>query len=304
MKLSIVLPAFNEEANIAYITSELIKTLSESADSLEILFVDDGSKDNTWKEIQEQNKKNKNVRGLRVSRNFGHQIAVLAGLKESTGDFVAIMDSDGQHPPATVIRMLEEQKKGFDIVNTIQKSNADAAFFKKISSKLYAKLLNYLSDVDIKFEHSDFRLMSRRSVDAYLELNEQNRFSRGLMSWIGFPQTSIEYEAVERFAGVTKWSPRKLLKLGIDGITSFSSKPLRLSFTVGVIAIVIGILYSIYAVVVYFTGNTIPGWPSLLITILLLGGFQLFTLGIVGEYISRIFNETKRRPHFFIQDKC
>lgn len=303
-KISIILPALNEEKNINFIYEKLKEDLTDIWENVEIIFVDDGSSDNTFAEVKRLNNKDKRVRGLQFSRNFGIQSALIAGLKEADGELMVSMDSDGQHPPKLIHEMIEEYRKGFDIVNTVRLTTKDAGWFKKKSSQWFNRLINSISDVKIRFEYSDFRLMNRASVDAFLQLQEQNRFSRGLISWIGFRQSSVSYVAEERHTGETKWTLAKLIRYGTDGITSFSSKPLRISIIIGVAAIVFGIFYSIYAVIVYFIGHTIPGWPSMMITILFLGGFQLLTLGIIGEYIARIFNETKKRPHYFIQEKC
>ncbi len=304
MFISIVLPAFNEEDNIDYIYNEIIKALPGYKDSLEIIFIDDGSRDATFDKIRQLSGSDKRVKGARLSRNFGAQAAMMAGLAEAKGDVVVIMDADGQHPPAVIHDMIREYDKGFDIVNTRRESNMDAGWFKRVTSRIFARIINYLSDIDMEFEYSDFRLMNRKAVDAFLQIDEQNRFMRGLVSWMGFRQSAVSYVASERNAGSTKWTVRALFRLGINGITSFSSKPLRLAVHLGLLALFFGIVYSIYAVVVFFTGRTIPGWPSLLISILFLGGFQLLTLGIIGEYIARIFHESKRRPHYFVQDRC
>ncbi len=304
MKISIVLPAFNEEENIDFIYGEIKRALADYVGSLEILFVDDGSHDKTFSLIRKLSDEDPHVKGVRLSRNFGAQAAMMAGLAESTGDIMIIMDADGQHPPAVIHEMIREYEKGFDIVNTKRESTSGAGWFKKLTSTLFIKTINYLSDLEIGFEYSDFRLMNRQSVEAFLQISEQNRFMRGLVSWIGFRQSFIPYTAPDRYAGSTKWTLRALARLGINGITSFSSKPLRLAIHIGLLALLLGFLYTIYAVVVFITGRTIPGWPSLLITILFLGGFQLLTLGIIGEYIARIFHESKRRPHYFIQERC
>lgn len=303
-EITLILPAFNEEGNIDYIYSRIVRELTSIQDKLEILFVDDGSRDKTFELIKKLSSKDPRVRGICFSRNFGVQSALLAGYKQSRGRYVITMDADGQHPPELVLTMIKESEKGFDIVNTIRESTADAGWFKRKTSKWFNQVIRKLSDVDVNFEYSDFRLLSRPAVDAFLSMDEQNRFTRGMISWIGFRQTSVTYRASERHDGETKWTLTKLVRLATDGITSFSSKPLRISFIIGLIAIIFGVLYSIYAVIVFFTGNTIPGWPSLMITILFLGGFQLLSLGIIGEYIARIFNESKKRPHYFIQEQC
>ncbi len=304
MKISIVLPAFNEEGNIVQIYKSLHEVLEEYRDNLEIIFVDDGSFDGTFGEVKKLSEQDQMVRGVRFSRNFGQQSALLAGLNEAKGDIMIMMDADGQHPPEVIPQLIEEYRKGYDIVNTRRKSTADSDWFKRFSSRNFYRMLNLLSDVRIEPNSSDFRLMSRKAVEAFLHIDEQNRFTRGLVSWIGFSQSVISYEAPERFSGKSKYTLRKMVRFGVDGITSFSSKPLRISFIMGMIAIIFALVYGIYAIVMFYAGRTLPGWTSLMITILLLGGFQLLSIGIIGEYLGRIFHETKRRPHYFIQDRC
>ncbi len=304
MTLSIILPAFNEKANISRIYEMLVADLAVAGLELEIIFVDDGSSDGTFAQVRSIASGDARVKGISLSRNFGQQSALLAGLAEASGDVTITMDADGQHPPSVIPRLLEEYRKGFDIVNTRRMQTADSGWFKKFSSKYFYRIMNALSDVKIEPDSSDFRLMSRKAVDAFLEIDEQDRFTRGLISWIGFAQSVISFEAPERMSGQTKYTFRKMVRFGIDGITSFSSKPLRISFIIGMCALVFALVYAIYAIVVYFAGQTLPGWTSLMITILLLGGFQLVSIGIIGEYLGRIFHESKKRPHYFIRDKC
>ncbi|HYW95398.1 MAG TPA: glycosyltransferase family 2 protein, partial [Bacteroidales bacterium] len=255
MFISIVLPAFNEEENIEYIYNEIIRVLPGYENFLEIIFIDDGSRDATFDKIRQLSGSDERVRGVRLSRNFGAQAAMMAGLAEAKGDVVVIMDADGQHPPSVIHDMISEYEKGFDIVNTRRESNMDAGWFKQFTLRLFARIINYLSDVDMDFEYSDFRLMDRKAVDAFLQIDEQNRFMRGLVSWMGYRQSSVSYVAAERNAGSTKWTLRALFRLGINGITSFSSKPLRLAVHLGLLALLFGIVYSIYTVVVFFTGR-------------------------------------------------
>lgn len=304
MKLSIVLPAYNEQDNIEFIYTDITSHLAEYKEDLELIFIDDGSKDNTFAKIRELHEKDPRVKGYSFSRNFGHQTALLAGLTFASGELVVTMDCDGQHPAEVISQLTEESLKGYDIVNTKRLSTEDAGWFKRRTSSLFYRILNFLSTVEIESNSSDFRLMNKKATDAFLQLEEQSRFTRGLISWIGFRQSIVSYHAPERFSGESKYTLRKMVKFGIDGITSFSSKPLRLSFYLGMIVLLFGIIYSIFALVMYFNGKTNPGWTSLLISILFLGGVQLLTLGIFGEYLARIFNESKRRPQFFIQDKC
>lgn len=304
IQVSIVLPAFNEADNIEFIYSELIEKLGGYENELEIIFVDDGSKDGTFQKIKALNKKDKRVKGICFSRNFGHQSALLAGLSEAGGEYIITLDCDGQHPADIIPLMMAEADKGFDIVNTRRLSTADAGWFKNKTSSLFYRMINSLSNVEIQANSSDFRLMNKKARDAFLQLDEQARFTRGLVSWIGFRQSIISYNAPERFSGKSKYTLKKMLRFGMDGITAFSSKPLRVSFLFGLIVFIFGIIYSLYAVIMYIIGRTNPGWTSLLIIILLVGGVQLLTMGIMGEYIARIFNESKKRPHYFIQEKC
>lgn len=300
--ISIVVPGYNEETNIRALYKELIPILQPLGIAFEIFFVDDGSRDHTFEVIKSIASEDKRVKGLSLSRNFGHQVALTAGLQYVKGDVVIMMDADLQHPPAVIPSLIEEYQKGFDIVNTRRIDSKDVGLMKKTTSKGFYKLINVMSDVYIEPSSSDFRLMSRRAVDAFLQFEEKSRFTRGLVSWMGFRQTIIEYNAIERFSGKSKYTFRKMFRFAMDGITSFSSKPLRISFYSGLIVFFIGMIYAIYAVVEYFCGKTTQGWASMLITILMLGGFQLLSIGIVGEYIARIFNESKARPLYFIKD--
>lgn len=301
--ISIVIPAFNEEQNIIALYNELISVLQKISFRYEIIFVDDGSRDNTFNEIKKIAEKDKCVSGISLSRNFGHQVAIMAGLQQAKGDLVIMMDADLQHPPDAIPLMIEEQEKGFDIVNTKRIDAKGTALTKKTTSKLFYNLLNKLSDVRIEPAAADFRLMTRKAVDAFLRLEERDRFTRGLISWMGFKQTVIEYQASARFAGKSKYTVKKMFRFGMDGITSFSSKPLRVSFYIGFIVFLIGLAYSVYAIIEYILNKTVPGWTSMLVSVLIIGGIQLLSIGIVGEYIARIFNEAKRRPLYFVKDR-
>jgi len=212
------------------------------------------------------------------------------------------MDGDLQHPPAIIPELLKKQSEGFDIVNTRRIDNADIGFIKKTTSKTFYKFVNYMADIHIEPASADFRLMTRKAVDAFIEIPERDRFTRGLISWMGFNQTIIDYQAAKRFAGKSKYTFRKMLHFASDGITSFSSKPLRFSFYFGLLTFFLGLLYSVYSIFNHFSGNTVSGWTSLMVTVLIIGGIQLLSIGIIGEYIARIFNESKSRPLYFIKD--
>ncbi len=298
--LSIVIPAFNEARNIGHLHGEIAGVLSPAQTDYEIIFVDDGSSDHTFDEISRLAESDQRVSGLQLSRNFGHQVAILAGLNEARGDRILMMDADGQHPPAMILPMMAKMDEGYAIVNTVREETRDAGFFKKRSSRMFYRIFNALSDVRIENDSSDFRLMTREALDAFLSIDEQNRFTRGLVSWMGFKQASLPYVAPARHSGRSKYSPRRMFGLAFDGLTAFSSKPLRLSTYLGLVVLMLGIAYAIYAVVIHLTGHSNPGWTSLLISILVLGGTQLLILGIIGEYLARIFKESKKRPHYFI----
>lgn len=301
-QISVVVPGYNEETNIRALYNELLPVLYNIGYAYEIIFIDDGSRDNTFDEIRALALQDKYVKGISLSRNFGHQVAIMAGLQQSKGDVVIMMDADLQHPPAVIPLLIEQFNKGIDIVNTRRKDSKDVGLAKKATSKGFYKFINAMSDVYIEPSSSDFRLMSRKAVEAFLQFEEKSRFTRGLISWMGFKQTIVEYNAIERFSGKSKYTFRKMFRFAMDGITSFSSKPLRISFYSGLIVFFVGIIYAIYAVIEYFRGETTQGWASMLITILMLGGIQLVSIGVVGEYIARIFNEAKSRPLYFIKD--
>ena len=301
--LSIVIPVYNEEKNLALLYQALIKVLSKLDYQYEILFVDDGSMDKSCTIIRSLHKRDSFVKGLSLSKNFGHQIALLAGLQHAKGEIVITMDGDLQHPPEIIPLLVEKYHQGYDIVNTRRTDPKEIGTFKKWSSKLYYQMINYLSDVKIEPAAADFRLMSRKAVDAYLQFPERDRFTRGLVSWMGFQQTIIDYQAEIRRFGQSKFTLRKMIRFGLNGITSFSSKPLRISFYLGLFLSLVSLLYGIYAIFRFITGETIPGWTSLLLTVLIIGGAILINLGIIGEYIARIFNEVKARPLYFLKEE-
>jgi dolichol-phosphate mannosyltransferase len=298
--ISIVLPAYEEEQDIQPLYRDIIAQL-EGNSTFEIIFVDDGSRDRTYERIEELARSDARVKGIRLSRNFGHQTALLAGLNEAAGEEVIMMDADGQHPPAMIPRLIEKMGEGYDVVNTTRTDARGTGMLKRISSRWFYRVFNALSDTRIEPASADFRIMNRRALDAFLTIEEHDRFTRGLVSWMGFRQTHLPYQAEKRLRGRSKYSLRRMRLFAFDGVTSFSSKPLRISMILGLLTILGGFAYMIYAVVMYLQGHTNPGWTSLLITILLIGGIQLFSIGILGEYLGRIFHESKRRPHYFIE---
>ena len=300
--LSIVIPCFNESGNLNALMARLTAVLTNELADYEIIFVDDGSIDKTFELVTDIHNTNSRVRGLSLSRNFGHQIALAAGLHHSRGKVVITMDGDLQHPPEIIPELVSLYHKGNDIVNTLRMDTEGVGGMKKSTSKLFYKILNRLSEVHIDPGAADFRLMSRKAVDAYAQFDEKDRFNRGLVGWMGFSQAVVKYKAESRYAGKTKYTLKRMIHFALDGVTSFSSKPLRIAAYSGVFVSLVGLLYALYALIRHFRGDTIQGWTSLLITVLVLGGVQLISLGIIGEYIARIFNESKSRPLYFIKN--
>jgi glycosyltransferase involved in cell wall biosynthesis len=300
-QISIVVPLLNEEGNISVLYESLVNVLTTITTDFEIIFVDDGSKDSSFEKITSISNSDNRVLGISLSRNFGHQIAITAGLEHSCGEVVITMDADMQHPPELIPSLVEKYKEGFDIVNTIREESEDAGVFKKVTSKWFYSIINKLADIRIEPASADFRLMNRKTVEAFLQIKEKNRFTRGLISWMGFNQAHITYKASTRFSGKTKYSITKMFGFAADGITSFSAKPLRISFYTGLIVSFIGLLYAVYAIVEYFNNKTIPGWTSILVSILIIGGIQLISIGIIGEYLARVFNEAKNRPLYLVK---
>lgn len=301
--LSIVLPAYSEADNVKPLSERIIDTVKQLGIDFEIIFVDDGSRDGTFLQVKELSEKDPHIRGIKLSRNFGHQVALYAGLIEAKGERIIMMDADGQHPPELISELIDKLGEGYDVVNTIRKESKNTGFFKRGSSKLFYRIFNLLSDIRIEPAAADFRIMNRKALDAFLSLGEHNRFTRGLVTWMGFNQTSIPYIAPERFSGKSKYTFRKMRRFAFDGLTSFSTRPLRISTLLGFLILIFGIAYAIYAIIMFIIGHTNPGWTSLLITILIMGGVQLFSIGIIGEYIARIYYESKGRPHFFIESR-
>jgi dolichol-phosphate mannosyltransferase len=302
--VSIVIPAFNEANNIPELYSEIMQILSTLNVTWEIIFVDDGSTDKTWNQILSLRGKDSTVKGLRLSRNFGHQYALFAGLSHAIGDAVISMDADLQHPPRMISNLISEWKKGNKIVNTIRVDSEDFSFFKKVTSRIYYKLFAFFSGVKIEYGMADFRLIDRQVVDRIIDFQEEGLFLRGLVQWIGYPNSVIKYQCSNRYSGTSKYSIKKMVAFALDGISSFSIIPLRVGIFIGMITSGIafgGVLYALYGF--FFDDRTVPGWASGISIISFLFGISFILLGIIGEYIGRILIEVKRRPRFLISDQ-
>ena len=305
-KISIVIPMYNEHeiANMCYKRiNEVIKQLNNY--EYEIIFINDGSKDNTQLILEEIAKEDKNVKILSFSRNFGHQAAVTAGIKYVTGDAIVIMDADLQDPPELIPDMLKLWEDGNEVIYGKRKARKGESLFKLMTAKMFYNTLNALSDVDIPKDTGDFRLVDRKVVDTINNLPEHNKFLRGLFSWVGYKQYAYEYERQERKAGKTKYPLKKMLKLASDGIISFSTKPLKLVGALGMISIVISIIILIYALVSFacHSPNLSAGWTSIMVAITFFAGIQLMSIWIIAEYVGRIYDECKQRPQYIVDKK-
>ena len=301
--ISVVIPAYNESGNIKVIAQKVSEQVGEN-DSYEIVFVDDGSSDSTLDEIKEAAENDSSVKYISFSRNFGHQRALKAGLDHASGDCVISMDADMQHPPELITELINKWREGYDVVFTIRKDIDDTGFFKKTTSRFFYKFINSISDVDIPLGAADFRLMDKKVVEEFRNFRENSLFIRGLVSWLGFKQTGIEYTPKNRHSGSTKYTLGKMISFAIHGITSFSVIPLRISIVFGFFISFCSFLYTAYALFTKFYVKTvIPGWTSILISVLFLGGIQLIFLGVIGEYLGKMFIEAKNRPNYVIKDK-
>ncbi len=301
-KISIVIPCYNEEGNVRKIYEAVIEQLSSY--DFQLLFVDDCSKDNTLSIMKELNKTDNRVDYISFSRNFGQISGLRAGLEHANGDCVISLDADMQHPPELIPQMIKKWEEGYDIVSTLRKDVENVGFFKKLTSSLFYKIFNKLSDIQIKPGAADFRLLDRKIVEILIrDFNEYHYYLKGLVNWIGFNHTEIEYEVGERFSGETKYSVTKLVNLAIDGITSFSIKPLKLAILLGFSLSAFSAIYAIYAIyMALFTDETVRGWTSVLVSILFIGGVNMILLGIIGEYLGKLYIQSKNRPIFLIKE--
>ena len=299
-ELSVVIPAFNEEENVATMHERLVAALGEVVDGLEILYVDDGSADSTWERVLTLAAQDPRVRGLRFARNFGHQAALTAGVDAARGTAVVIIDGDLQDPPEVIPEMVARWREGFEVVYGQREEREGETWFKLLTAKAFYRILRGITHVEIPVDTGDFRLMGPRAVEAFRALPERNRFIRGLVSWIGFPQAAVRYKRQARRVGETKFPVRKMLRFALDGITSFSFFPLRLATWTGFAVSLFAFLYIAVVLVLKAVGVSWLGYTSLMASILFLGGVQLLMIGIMGEYLARIFDEVKRRPLYLV----
>jgi glycosyltransferase involved in cell wall biosynthesis len=302
--ISIIVPCYNEENNITEISQRIRDQMEQLDVDYELIFVDDGSIDNTAEIIKSLYIEEKRIKLISFSRNFGHQAAIIAGLNYCSGDCLIMMDADLQHPPELITKMIQKWKSGYDIVNTLREDSKNLSFFKRHTSKGYYKLINIISKTKIEAGSADFRLIDRKVIDSFNEIGEYSLFIRGMINWVGFSSTSIRYKPNERFSGKSKYSLKKMVSFALDGITSFSSAPLQISMVFGLFCSFLSFIYMIYALYTkFFTDQALEGWTSTIISILFIGGIQLISIGILGEYLSKIFYEVKKRPRYIINKK-
>lgn len=303
--LSIVVPVFNEEESITETVKRLQKLQADLVQeiNIELIFVDDGCKDATLPHLRTFAEKNTNVKVISLSRNFGHQIAITAGIDLALGDYVAVIDGDLQDPPELIAEMYRKALTGFDVVYGKRRTRAGETIFKKVTATGFYRLMNFMCEIDIPTDTGDFRLMSRKVVDAFKQMRERHRFVRGMVPWLGYKSISLEYDRAKRFAGETKYPLSKMLSFATNAILSFSSKPLTLAIRLGLLTICAGILGGIFMLYLkLFTNTPIPGLTAVLLSIVLFSGVQILLIGVVGEYIARIFEEIKARPLYLVSE--
>ena len=303
--LSIVIPCFNEDSVIGQTHKRLHSILTAHQEyEYELIYVDDGSRDGTFQQLEDICSNDRGVKILRLSRNFGHQVAVTAGIEHAHGDAIILIDADLQDPPEVIFDMVEKWEQGYDVVYGVRAEREGESLFKLMTSTAFYRIINWLSDVKIPLDTGDFRLMDRRVVESLNAMPERDRFIRGMVSWVGYRQIGIPYRRAPRAAGVSKYPVFKMIKFAADGILSFSIVPLRLAIFSGLGVSGIALLGIIYATGVrLFSDQWVPGWATVFTAVLFLGGIQLLSLGIIGEFIGRIYGESKSRPLYFVQDR-
>lgn len=303
-KISILIPAYNEQESLGALFDRLDNLVNNNKSySFELLFIDDGSRDNTVNIIKSRARIDNRVKYISLSRNFGKETAMIAGLDYVSGDATVIIDADLQHPPELIPEMIKYWEEGYDDVYAKRNDRKGESYLKKLSSRLFYKLLQKSTKFPIQMDIGDFRLLDRRCVEALKQIRESQRYTKGMFSWIGFKKKEILYTPDRRIAGQTKWNYKQLFNFAIDGITSFTTAPLRISSVMGFIVSFVAFIYIVIVIVkTMIFGDPVAGYPSMMAVILFLGGIQLLSLGIIGEYIGRIFTEVKHRPLYLIQE--
>lgn len=306
MLFSVVIPIYNEQDLIEELCSRLKSTFEklEQGIKIEVIFVNDGSSDNSLALLKSQKENYSNFKILNLSRNFGHQIAITAGCQHSKGDYVAVIDADLQDPPECLIDMLNKAKEGYDVVYGQRVSRDGESSFKLWTASLFYRFLKFITKVDLPVDSGDFRVMSKRVIDALRNMPERHLFVRGMVAWVGYKQIAFPYKRDARFAGETKYSLSKMIRLAMDAITSFSMAPLKLTVYLGFFSVLIGLVYTVFILFCYLFGlaELVKGWSSLMIALVVFAGIQLIVLGVVGQYIGRIFEQVQARPLYLVDE--
>lgn len=303
-KISVIVPCYNEQESLPYFYEEISKVMNEMSEfQFEIIGINDGSKDNTLNELKKLSDNDKRIKYISFSRNFGKEAAIYAGLKNSNGDYVVIMDADLQDPPQLLVNMMKEIKTGYDSVATRRVTRVGEPAIRSFFARIFYRIMNRISSTEIVDGARDYRLMTKQFVDSLLDLSEYNRFSKGLFGWVGYETKWLEFENVERIAGETKWSFRKLLVYSVEGIVAFSTAPLAIAAFMGVLFCILAFVFIIFIVIRTMAyGDPVSGWPSTICIMLLLGGIQLLCVGILGEYLAKTYLETKHRPLYICKE--
>jgi dolichol-phosphate mannosyltransferase len=301
--LSVVVPCFNEAEVFQETSRRILAACKGISREFEIIYVDDGSRDGTWDLIAAAAADDRRIKGLKLSRNHGHQLALTAGLAEAKGDSILMLDADLQDPPELLPDMLAMMDQGYDVVYGKRRSRKGESWFKILSAKLFYRVLKQLSDVEIPVDTGDFRLVNRKVLDEFLQMPEKNRFVRGMFAWLGHRQIGLEYDRHERFAGETKYPFRKMTRFATDALTSFSAVPLKLASTLAFLSLLITAVVAVYVIWSLVFLDAVPGWASLLLVLSFFAGIQLLTLGIMGEYVGRIYMEVKGRPMYIADQR-
>lgn len=299
---SIIIPVYNEEGTLLTLYDRLTKVMRDISKDYEIILVDDNSNDRSLDIMTELNRSDPRVKVIKLSRNFGHQPAITAGLCYARGNAVVMMDADLQDPPEVITKFVEKYKEGYDVVYGKREKRKGESVFKLLTASVFYRLINRLSSVDIPLDTGDFRLISRKVVDSLKSINEKNKFLRGLITWVGYRQIGVNYIRDSRYAGETKFTVRKMMRFAIDGISSFSNLPLKMAAIMGFVVSFISFLLVLGVFYFKLSHEPAPGWASIMVAITFLGGIQLIAIGIIGEYLGRIFDEVKNRP-FYLLDR-
>ena len=301
-RLSVVLPAYNEELMVGKTCRVLREVLTEAEIPYELVVVNDGSADGTWAEIEKAGKKDPNVTGVHFSRNFGKEAAVFAGLAQASGNVIAVMDCDLQHPPATLIQMYRLWQEGYEVIEGVKSDRGKEGAVHKKCAEFFYGIMTKATKVNMK-DASDFKMMDRRAVEALLAMPERNAFFRALSSWIGFRTTSVEFDVQEREIGESKWSTKSLIRYAISNIVSFSSAPMTLVTITGILGLLFAVILGIQTLVNYFSGHAVEGFTTVILIILIMGSLILMGLGVIGYYIAKIYEEVKCRPRYIVSRK-